>query len=118
MGSASPLLAGLFMGVGQYFMGRLANGLPMSESIWHITRAALVSPHAYGFIVFNLVATVLYFLSLRNLPLTHAYVMFVASMSVTILSFDLYANKVAFSTLSILGIALGLAGILLLAATR
>jgi drug/metabolite transporter (DMT)-like permease len=113
--SVSPIVAGTFMGVGQYAMGRLASSLPLSGPIRETVGAALVSPYSYAFAIFNLVATVLYFFSLRHLPLTQAYIMFVASMSVTVLFFDLYANRTALSAYDLAGVALGFAGITLLA---
>ena len=108
-----PIISGILLALGTFYMKKLATSLP-SRVDWHLVIAVLVSPFLYAFLFFNLAASITYIASMRALTLTHTFAVVFITAGATVLALDLFVNRVSLSAMNYIGFALGVVAVLLI----
>jgi hypothetical protein len=111
-----PFATGILLAFGQFFMKRLAAALPTPTAIWPLVHALLLSPNLYLFLALNVLATITYVATLRHMSMTNSFALVFVTMGMTVLLLDLFVNRVGFSPTNLIGVALGVTAVVLIAA--
>jgi hypothetical protein len=111
-----PLISGMLLAAGQFFMKKVAVLLPGGSDLWSLVFAGLKSPYLYVFLGLNIAATITYIASLRFLSMTNTFAIVFVSMGATVLALDVIVNAVRLSTTNLLGVGLAMLAVLLIAA--
>jgi hypothetical protein len=111
-----PIATGVLLAFGQFFMKRLAGTLPTPTAVWPLVHALILSPNLYLFLALNVLATVTYVASLRHMTMTNTFAVVFVTMGMTVLSLDLFVNRVSLSTTNLIGVGLGVTAVVLIAA--
>jgi len=110
-----PIVSGILLALGQFFMKRVAVSLPVPASVGPLVLALVRSPDLYAFVLLNVLATVSYIASLRFLTMPSTFALVFVAMGATVLCLDLVVNRVTLSALNLVGVTLGAIAVLLIA---
>lgn len=110
-----PIVSGILLACGQFFMKRLAVALP-NATLVPLAIAVITSPFLYAFVTLNCVATVAYVSSLRYMSMTNTFAIVFVAMGATVLSLDVFVNRTTLSGLNLFGVGLGMGAVLLISA--
>jgi len=112
---AMPLIAGVMLATGQFFMKRLAISIPTGAGILDLIVMIFTTRDTYVFLIVNLAASLVYVASLRYLSVGTVLALSFVMMMSTALLLDVFVNHTTVSTRNIFGFAFAVFAVLLIA---
>jgi hypothetical protein len=109
-----PVVCGVLLAFGQFFMKQVAISLPAMVASWSVIRALVLSPFLYLFLLFNVAATVTYIGSLRFMTMSNTFAVVFVTMGATVLCLDLLVNKITLLPINLAGVALAVVAVILI----